>query len=126
MKKVFSLALFVGILVLSTNGVAQEKIKAENLAKEIPTSHEKPSTLETKPPYIPMYVVSDKELPSYFLSGEVPVDFPKYDGNKTKQENVVIALKWCNEPDNYALLTDAGKQKVDDKTKELQAKQNRR
>ena len=126
MKKVFSLALFAGILVLSGNGFAQEKIKGENLSKEIPNSHAKPSELETQPPYIPMYVVSDKELPSYFLNGEIPSDFPRYDANKTKQENVVIALKWCNEPDNYALLTDEGKQKVDDKIKELQAKQNRK
>lgn len=116
--------MLVGVIGMVNNGLAQEKVKGENLSKEIPSSHTRPYVLETNPPYVPLYVVSDKEMPKYFLNGQIPEDFPKYDGNKTKQENVVIALKWCKEPDNYALLTEEAKQKVDDKIKELQAKQN--
>lgn len=126
MKKVFRLVMLAAIFTCANNVNAQEKINGENLSKEIPTSHNKPSNLETQPPYVPLYVISDKELPAYFLNGEIPTDFPKYDGEKTKKQNVVIALKWLNEPDHYALLTDAGKQKVDEKTKEMQAKQNRK
>lgn len=126
MKKVFRFAMLIGIFSITNNGIAQDKVKGENLSKEIPKTHTRPTTLETQPPYVPLYVVSDKKLPSYFLNGKIPVDFPKYDGSKTKQENVVIALKWCNIPSNYALLTDEGKQKVDAEIKELQAKQNRK
>ena len=121
MKKVFTLLMLIGIIALNNNAYSQQKIKGENLSKEIPNSHPKPMELEVRKPYVPLYVVSDKELPSYFLNGQIPADFPKYDGAKSEKENIIIALKWAKIPSNNALLTDEAKQKVEDKIKELQA-----
>jgi len=106
--------------------VAQEKINGENLSKEIPSKRSGTSELEVRKPYAPLYVVSDKKLPLFFLSGEIPADFPKYDSNLSKNKNVKIALKWLNEPTNYSLLTDEGKKKVDEKTKKMQEQISRK
>ena len=83
---------------------------------------ERPVRVEVLPPYIPLYVISDKELPTYFISGEIPESFPKYDPNIKKGANKKIALEWCSIPTNRALLTDDAKVRVDAKLEEIKAK----
>jgi hypothetical protein len=86
---------------------------------------ERPLRVEALPSYVPLYVISVKELPSYFVSGEIPESFPKYDPNLKTAANKKIAIEWCIIPSNRALLTEDAKARVDAKLEELKAKSNK-
>jgi len=44
--------------------------------------------------YYSEYIVYPEKLKTYFISGEIPADFPKYDKSKTHEENKQIARQW--------------------------------
>jgi len=112
---------YVSVFLFAQNISAQ---KIETL--ESPEyKRERPVRVEVLPPYIPLYVISDKELPTYFISGEIPESFPKYDPNIKKEANKKIAMEWCIVPSNRALLTEDAKVRVDAKLEELKVKSNK-
>ena len=121
MKKPILFCLFLAGFLFAQNISAQ---KIETL--ESPEyKRERPVRVEVLPPYIPLYVISDKELPTYFISGEIPESFPKYDPNIKKEANKKIAMEWCIVPSNRALLTEDAKVRVDAKLEELKVKSNK-
>lgn len=54
-----------------------------------------PTATEPKGVYYSDYVIYPEKLKTYFISGEIPQDFPKYDKEKTFEENKVIAKTWA-------------------------------
>jgi hypothetical protein len=44
--------------------------------------------------YYHSYVIYPEKLKTYFHSGEIPADFPKYDKNLSMNENRAIAKVW--------------------------------
>jgi len=122
MKKSLLLCLLFGTVSLAQTAFSQEI----NLLDSPNYTGEKPVKVEVLPAYVPMYVISDKELPSYFVAGEIPNSFPRYDGNLTKEKNEIIALKWCGIAENRALLTEEAKVFVDEKTIEFKKKYNQK
>ena len=46
-----------------------------------------------------------KTLKTFFVSGEIPTNFPKYDSAIDKAANKELVKKWISEPENNALLT---------------------
>ena len=44
--------------------------------------------------YYSEYIIYPEKLKTYFISGEIPADFPKYDKSKTHEENKQIARNW--------------------------------
>ncbi|MFM7666901.1 MAG: hypothetical protein ACKO7D_01775 [Bacteroidota bacterium] len=47
--------------------------------------------------YYSEYVVRPEKLKTFFHTGEIPADFPKYDKYKTFDENKTIAKAWAKE-----------------------------
>jgi hypothetical protein len=45
--------------------------------------------------YYSEYVVQPEKLKTFFISGEIPADFPKYDKYKSYDENKLIAKSWA-------------------------------
>ncbi len=45
--------------------------------------------------YYSEYVVQPEKLKTFFHTGEIPAEFPKYDKYKTYDENKVIAKEWA-------------------------------
>jgi hypothetical protein len=89
MKIFCLLLLFFTTLSFSIN--AQINVK--------PKSELKSQTLEKKEggKYYSEYVVRTEKLKTFFHSGEIPVNFPKYDKYKTYDENKAIAKTWAKE-----------------------------
>jgi len=122
MKK--SILLFgVAIAFSFANSAIGQQIT--NLQDSPTSTVEKPYDVEVKPAYVPLYVISDKKLPEFFISGEIPSSFPKYDGNLKKGKNMKIAGQWYSVPANRALLTEDAKLHFDAKIEELQAKKGK-
>ena len=121
MKKFVLSSLFLVAFSFTQNISAQkiETLESPNYKRE------RPVRVEVLPQYIPLYVISDKELPTYFISGEIPESFPKYDPNIKKAANKKIAIEWCIVPSNRTLLTEEAKARVDGKLEELKAKSNK-
>lgn len=107
------LSLLLFTLLFVFGAWSQEKVK--DLPKEVPTNIQKPMKVESQE-YIPLkqlYVVKNpKKLMTYFKSGEIPADFPKYDHDKTKEENVKIAVNWAKTGNNMSLLTEEAIKKM--------------
>lgn len=51
----------------------------------------------------------NNKLKSYFVTGEVPVDFPRDQKVLTDEENEKRVLDWLKLPANFDLLSEAGK-----------------
>jgi hypothetical protein len=51
--------------------------------------------------YYSEYVVRPEKLRTFFNSGEIPDDFPKYDKDKTFHENKIIAKSWARENKSF-------------------------
>jgi hypothetical protein len=51
--------------------------------------------------YYSEYVVRPEKLRNFFNSGEIPHDFPKYDKEKTFDENKIIAKSWARENKSF-------------------------
>ncbi len=47
--------------------------------------------------YFSEFVVRPEKLKTFFHTGEIPSDFPKYDKYKTFDENKIIAKSWAKE-----------------------------
>ena len=111
MKKPILFCLFL-VAFLITQNISAQKIE---VLESPEYTRERPVKVEVLPSYVPLYVISVKELPSYFISGEIPESFPKYDPSLKKGANKKIALEWCIVPSNRALLTEDAKARVDAK-----------
>ncbi len=44
--------------------------------------------------YYSDYIIYPEKLKTYFISGQIPADFPKYDKSKSHAENKQIAREW--------------------------------
>lgn len=121
MKKPIFFCLFL-VAFLTTQNISAQKIETLESPEY---KSERPIRVEALPPYNPLYIISVKKLPSYFISGEIPESFPKYDPSLKKGANKKIALEWCIVPSNRALLTENAKARVDAKLEELKAKSNK-
>ncbi|MFT7611184.1 MAG: hypothetical protein ACI9J3_000126 [Parvicellaceae bacterium] len=111
-----SLSLIVAALILSVSAWSQQKV--ETLPSEIPTNIQKPMKVESQEfiPYKKLYIIDNvKKMMTYFDSGQIPVDFPKYDHKKTEDENFENALTWVNTGQNIDLLTSEAIQKLKDR-----------
>jgi len=122
MKKITLSIAVLAAFTLANNAFGQQ---AMELQHEPVYRGTKPYDVEVKKAYVPLYVISDKELPGYFISGKIPESFPKYDGNLKKGRNQRIAAEWYSIPENRALLTEDAKKHFDAKIKELQAKKGK-
>ncbi|MBL4702924.1 MAG: hypothetical protein JKY54_00250 [Flavobacteriales bacterium] len=110
------ISLIVAMMICVCGAWSQEKI--ESLPKEIPTNVQKPMKVELQEyqPYQQLYVVNDvKKMMTYFVSGQIPTDFPKFDHSKTKKENFNIAIAWVITGNNKNLLTEEAIKKMQDR-----------
>ena len=114
MKKPILFCLFLVAFSITQN-ISAQKIE---VLESPEYKRERPVKVEVLPSYVPLYVVSDKELPSFFISGEIPESFPKYDPSLKKEANKKNAMEWCIVPINRALLTEDAKARVDAKLDE--------
>lgn len=121
MKKPILLYLFLVAFSITQN-ISAQKIE---VLESPEYTRERPVKVEALPAYVPLYVISDKELPSYFISGEIPQSFPKYDGRLKKGENIKIAAQWYSVFENRDLLTEEAKVHFDTKIAELKNKQKK-
>lgn len=64
--------------------------------------------------YQPPYFISDKKLATYFKGGAIPTSFPKYNYDLPKQDNVDLVRSWLNNNDNYNMLNEEGKAKIEE------------
>ena len=121
MKKPTLFCLFLVVFSI-THNVSAQKIE---VLESPEYKRERPVKVEVIPSYVPLYVISVKKLPAYFISGEIPQSFPKYDQRITKAANKKIAIDWCFTPSNRALLTEDAKDRIDAKLDEWKAKSNK-
>lgn len=121
MKKPIFFCLFL-VAFLTIQNISAQKIETLESPEY---KRERPVRVEALPPYNPLYIISVKKLPSYFISGEIPESFPKYDPSLKKGANKKIALEWCIVPSNRVLLTENAKARVDAKLEELKATSNK-
>jgi hypothetical protein len=120
--KILNKVLFtIMMLVVVNTGVSQSIETQDKPNNKLDRQIE----VEVLPAYVPLYVISDKELPSFFTSGEIPESFPKYDPSLKKGANKKIAIEWCIVPSNRALLTEDAKARVDAKLDDWKAKSNK-
>lgn len=105
--------LTIGILLLMSSLVIQVKAQTSNdpnLPKNISDySKEKPMVVDG---YQQPYIIKDKKLATYFKSGQIPTDFPKFDYSKTKKENKGLIKDWYYKGNNKDLLSPEGRAKV--------------
>ena len=121
MKKPVLFCLFLAGFSI-TQTVSAQKIETLESPEY---KRERPVRVEALPQYVPLYVISDKEWRIYFISGEIPESFPKYDPKIKEEANKKIALERCIVPSNRALLIEDAKVRVDAKLDELKAKSNK-
>jgi len=57
------------------------------------------------------YFKDVKTLKTFFVSGEIPGSFPKYDNTLDKVGNKELVKKWIKIPANYDMLTQESKDK---------------
>jgi hypothetical protein len=90
--KIIALSVFciVSASVFSQNAVSRD------LKKTSIDTQENSSTKKPQGVYYSDYVIHPEKLKTYFVSGEIPQDFPKFDKLKTFDENKVIARTWAN------------------------------
>ncbi len=87
MLKLYFLSFSIFTLALSVN--AQVKVQSKSQLK---------SQVQEKKEggkYYSEYVVRPEKLKTFFHSGEIPTDFPKYDKYNTFEENKIIAKNWA-------------------------------
>ena len=58
------------------------------------------------------YIKDVKTLSTFFLSGSIPADFPKYDNKFDKEANKKAVVIWAKKPNNNALISEKGKTKL--------------
>jgi len=64
------------------------------------------------------YFTDVKTLVTYFSNGAIPEDFPKLDPALSEDDNIKAVVTWTDVSSNFALLSDAGKAKLNEyKTK---------
>lgn len=59
------------------------------------------------------YFTDVKTLTTFFTDGTIPASFPKYDSNLNKEANKKAVATWAKKPENYALLSETGKAKLE-------------
>jgi len=74
--------------------------------KDVSTSTTTTTTLEKE------YFTDTKTLVTFFVSGTIPADFPKYDSKLDKEVNKKAVAVWAKKPANNALLSEKGKAKL--------------
>ena len=90
--KILALSIFS---LVTASAFSQEK-EMKELKK---VTFDKQTTYPTATPpsgvYYSDYVIYPEKLKTYFISGEIPLEFPKYDKLKSFEENKVIAKTWA-------------------------------
>jgi hypothetical protein len=86
MQKVY----FVAFSILAFNLSLKSQVKVQ------PKTEIKSKVQEKKEggKYYSEYVVQPEKLKTFFHTGEIPSEFPKYDKYKTYEENKIIAKNW--------------------------------
>lgn len=100
MKNLKFITLGIGLLVASVS-FGQRVPQNNNNGK---------GSSESVSSQTPMYAFDTKKLASYFISGQIPADFPKYDATLTKEENKEIAKNWAKQ--HQDLITEEAKAKL--------------
>lgn len=81
--------LFFTFLIFCMNGFSQVTIQPKSEIKS--QVHKK----EQGGKYYSEYVVRPEKLKTFFHTGEIPTDFPKYDKYKDFEANKLIAKEWA-------------------------------
>ncbi len=89
--KVLALSIFC-LVTISTFSQVKEIKQPKKVTFDKQTSQ--PIVKEPKGVYMSEYIIYPEKLKTYFITGEIPVDFPKYDKQKSHEENKVIARTW--------------------------------
>jgi hypothetical protein len=87
MQKVYFVAFSIFALSLSVKSQVKVQPKTEIKSKV----QEKKEGGK----YYSEYVVQPEKLKTFFHTGEIPSEFPKYDKYKTYEENKIIAKNWA-------------------------------
>ena len=87
MKKFYFVSFAIFALILSAN--SQVKVQPKSALK----SQVKEKKEGGK--YYSEYVVRPEKLKTFFHTGEIPAEFPKYDKYITYDENKLIAKNWA-------------------------------
>ncbi|MCB9188299.1 MAG: hypothetical protein H6599_03350 [Flavobacteriales bacterium] len=83
-------------------------VAAASYGQRVPQQNDKVNSQSTAIDHAD-YVLGKDKLVNYFVSGEIPADFPKYDANLSKEENEEIAKTWAKK--NIDLFTEEAKAK---------------
>lgn len=59
------------------------------------------------------YFTDVKTLATFFVEGNIPANFPKYDSKLDKEVNKKAAATWAKKPDNNKLLSETGIAKLE-------------
>ncbi len=87
MKKIYFASIILFALAFTAN--SQIKVQPKSTLK----SQTQPKKEGGK--YYSEYVVRPEKLKTFFHTGEIPSDFPKYDKYKDFEANKVIAKAWA-------------------------------
>lgn len=90
--KVFALSIFC---FASAVVFSQEKELKEFKKVTFDKQTAYPTATPPKGIYYSEYVIYPEKLKTYFISGEIPHEFPKYDKLKNSEENKTIARTWA-------------------------------
>ena len=89
--KIIALSVFCVVSI----SVFSQKSVSRDLKKTSIDQQENSETKKSQGVYYSDYVIHPEKLKTYFISGEIPQDFPKFDKLKTFDENKVIARNWA-------------------------------
>jgi len=81
----------VSLILFSSLAFSQIQVQPKPQAQTHPNNF--PENIDNGV-YYHSYVIYPEKLKTYFVSGEIPADFPKYDKNLTMAENRIIAKEW--------------------------------
>jgi hypothetical protein len=90
--KIIALSIFC---LVSAAAISQEKEMKELKKVTINKGSNSQTAAPSQGVYYSDYVIYPEKLKTYFISGEIPQEFPKYDKLKSFEENKVIARTWA-------------------------------
>jgi hypothetical protein len=89
--KIIALSVFCVVSI----SVFSQKSVSRDLKKTSIDQQENSETKKSQGVYYSDYVIHPEKLKTYFISGEIPVEFPRYDKLKTFDENKITARNWA-------------------------------
>lgn len=111
MKKSITLSLLFASSIAGFTygqGTTQRPTLEKNIENYNPS---RPAKVDS---YQQPYIIQDKKLATFFISGSIPPSFPKYNYDLNKEDNAKMIKNWLNQNGNMSLLSNEGLAKLEE------------